>query len=458
MTQRLSFLPILFLLLISISPAQDRTPYDSVAVKIVTTALGENSSIGTLTDLCTTVGARVSGSPQAARAVEWGRKIMEKYGFQNVHLEPVMVPHWVRGPVEEATYAVEGGKEGVRLHIAALGGSVGTPKEGLRGEVVEIRSWEELKKIGSALKGKIAFFSRPMDRTLLTTGQAYGRAVDQRSRGPMEAGRCGAVAAFVRSMTTRMDDVPHTGATDYNDTVPKIPAAAVSTNDAERLSTLLRAGTSVTATLRLSCEILPDAESANVVGELTGTEKPNEIIVVGGHLDSWDKGQGAHDDGAGIVHAIEAAHLLKDLGLAPKRTIRVVLFINEENGLRGGIAYAAVKRPGEKHIAAVESDAGGFMPRGFGVSDSAAWVKLSAFAPAFRPFSADRIVRGGGGADISPLGRTGVPTIGLNVDGQRYFDYHHSDNDTIDKVNERELAYGTATTAILLYILAQEGL
>lgn len=447
-------------LVASVASAGDppRADYDSIAQRIAMTALGQNVAYDLLRELCTTVGGRVAGSPQAAEAVQWTKRTMERYGFANVHTEPVMVPRWVRGNVEDASYAVEGVPGRKLLEIATLGGSVGTLTGGVSGELVEVRSWEELKAVGPSLKGKIVFYNRPMDRSLLFTGWAYGRAVDQRSRGAIEAAKYGAAAAVVRSMTTRLDNVPHTGAMDYVDTIPKIPGIAVSTNDADQLAALLRAGKRVTLTLTLSCQTLPDVESANVVGDLIGSELPNEIVVIGGHLDSWDKGQGAHDDGAGCIHSIEAIRLLKELGLKPKRTIRAVMFMNEEHGLNGGKAYAERLRPGERHMAAIETDAGGFMPQGFGVSDSSAWVKLGGFASAFRQFGADHIVRGGGGADIGPLTRMGVPSIGLMVDGQRYFDYHHSANDVIENVNERELAYGAACVAILAYIIAQEGL
>jgi hypothetical protein len=259
-------------------------------------------------------------------------------------------------------------------------------------------------------------------------------------------------------MTTRVDDFPHTGGMGYVDTVKKIPGVALSTRQSEYLSKLLAAGTRLRIQMKLSAQTLPDVESANVVGELRGTEKPEEVIVVGGHLDSWDIGQGAHDDGAGCVQSIEVLRILKKLGLKPKRTIRAVMFMNEENGSRGGIGYAAKDRPGEKHIAAIESDEGGFMPRGFGIADSAAFRKIAPWAPLFASFGADLIRHGGGGADISPMGPKGVPLMSLIVDTPRYFDSHHSSNDNLGAVNERELALGAAAMAIFSYVMAQEGL
>jgi Zn-dependent M28 family amino/carboxypeptidase len=365
-------------------------------------------------------------------------------------VEQVTVPRWERGTVEEAR--IKGSKS--PLNVCALGGSIGTPPKGITAQVVEVKSFDELHALGDKAKGKIIFFNRPMDRSKITTFEAYGGAVNQRGSGAIEAAKAGGVAALVRSMTTALDDVPHTGGMRYVDSVDKVPAAAVSTVGAERLSALLGKGP-VTLTLKLSCVTKPDAESANVVGELTGTEKPEEVIVIGGHLDSWDKGQGAHDDGKGCT----PSWALRLIGRGAVWGDRVVGFMNEENGLKGGIAYAARPRPGEKHIAALETDAGGFSPRGFGVqADSLVFDKIAKWSYLFEPIDADRIRRGGGGADISELGKLGVPMIGLRVDGQRYFDYHHSANDTIDKVNERELELGAASIAALVYVLAQEGL
>ena len=432
-------------------------PYDSLAQQIVKEALGSNRAYEMLRDLCTTTGHRLSGSPGAAKAVEWTKKKMEELGFDTVWLEPVMVPRWVRGPVEEGYIVLPSGKR-ERLTITALGGSIGTPRQGITAEVVEVKSFGELQKLGEKAKGKIIFFNRPMDRSLVNTFAAYGGAVDQRWAGAMEAAKAGGVAALVRSMTTLLDDKPHTGSMGYVDSIKKVPSAAVSTKGAEHLSALLARGIPVKVRMVLSAQALPDVESANVLGELRGTEKPEEVIVIGGHLDSWDKGQGAHDDGAGCIEAIEALRLLKTLGLKPRRTIRAVMFMNEENGSRGGLAYAEKDRPGEKHVAAIESDEGGFTPHGFGVSDSVAHAKLQRWAPVFKFMDANRIELGGGGADIGPLARKGVPLMSLIVDTHRYFDFHHSDNDTYEAVNERELALGAAAMAIFSYIIAEEGL
>ncbi|HLB01433.1 MAG TPA: M20/M25/M40 family metallo-hydrolase [Bacteroidota bacterium] len=441
-------------------------PYEDVANTIITGGLATGRAYEMLSELTGSMGARPSGSPQANRAILWARQKMFDMGFDSVWLEKLMVPHWVRGPVEEAYIEPMGAGGRIPLKICALGGSVATPGGTLTAEVVEVRSFEELRAMGEKARGKIIFFNRPMDRAKISPFEAYGGAVDQRGQGAVEAAKAGGVAALVRSMTTRLDDVPHTGAMHYADSVENVPAAAVSTVGARLLDSLLSAGKTVRISMRLSCETLPDVEQANVIGEIRGSEFPGEVIVVGGHLDSWDKGTGAHDDGAGCVQSIEALRLIRAAGLRPKRTIRAVLFINEENGLRGGVDYASRVRGVEKHILAIESDAGGFAPRGFGVStdpailamDSAIVEKLARWSYLFAPIDADRIRAGGGGADISPLGRLGVPCVGLRPEAHRYFDYHHSDSDTFDKVNERELELGAAALAILSYVIAQEGL
>jgi Zn-dependent M28 family amino/carboxypeptidase len=457
-----------FLLCTCLAHAQSDAPrpYQDDAKRIITAGLASGLAFPMLKDLTTNVGPRLSGSPQAAKAVEWAEAEMKRLGFDRVWTEKVMVPHWVRGSVEEATLLGDPKLGDVPLTVCALGGSIATPADGVTAEVVEVKTFDELKALGEKAKGKIVFFNRPMDRTKISTGEAYGGAVGQRSQGAVEAAKAGGVAALVRTMSTRIDDVPHTGAMNYADGVVKVPTAALSTLDADWLDSLLQANGTAKIRLRLSCETLPDVESANVIGELVGTEHPEEVIVMGGHLDSWDKGTGAHDDGSGCVQSIEAVRLLKELGYRPKRTIRAVMFMNEENGLRGGKAYAAKVRPGERPIAAIESDAGGFTPRGFGVSADSATLannpdilqNVMRWAYLFEPIDADRIRQGGGGADIGELAKQGAATIGLRVDGHRYFDYHHSNSDTIDKVNEREIELGAVSMAILSYVLAQEGL
>lgn len=434
-------------------------PYLDVASQIIDTALAEGQAYAMLSELCLDIGPRLSGSPEAAAAVEWGRKTMIKAGLENVHLQEITVPHWVRGPIEEAIVIDSPASGTVALNVCALGRSVATPDHGIVGEVLEVHTFEEVQALGSQAQGKIIFYNRAMDPRKINTFSAYSGAVSQRSRGAVEAAKVGAAVVLVRSMTTRLDKVPHTGAMRYDESVPKIPAAAISTVDANFLSKLIKQDGSVKVKLTLSCKTLSDVSSANVIGEIQGSEKPDEVIVVGGHLDSWDKGHGAHDDGAGCVQSIEALRLIKSLRLNPKRTIRAVLFMNEENGVRGGLTYAdSVANYGSKHIAAIESDRGGFTPRGFTVKANENIVdRISDWSYLFESMDASKIRAGYGGVDIDPLNRRfGVPVIGLVVDSHRYFDYHHSDNDTFDKVNERELELGAAAMAILSYVLAME--
>jgi carboxypeptidase Q len=434
--------------------------YTRIAGQLREEGLRRCLSDSLLKELVTRAPHRLSGSAGAAAAVDLTQKMMEEGGFENVRRERVMVPHWERGSVEEAVVVGDTRPEDAALTICALGGSIATPEEGITGEVLEVRSFAELRELGARARGKIIFFNRPFDPTFVNTFAAYGGAVDQRAAGAVEAARAGGVAALVRSMTSATDDVPHTGTMGYNDSIPKIPAAAVSTLDADMLSGMLRAGRTLRIRLKLNCRMLDEAESANVMGEITGAVLPKEIVVVGGHLDSWDKGNGAHDDGAGCVQAIDVLSLIRALGLHPKRTIRAVMFMNEENGLRGGRAYAAApERSGEKHVAAMESDRGGFAPRGFTVhGDSLLVERVRRWAPLFTSLWADRILPGYSGVDVSPLIATGVPGLGLDVETHRYFDYHHSENDTIDKVNPRELEMGAIVEALMCYLIAEEGL
>lgn len=435
-------------------------PPDSVALMMLKWGLSRGESYAMLEELVTKAPHRLSGSQGAAIAVETTRKMMADRGFDNVHLEEIMVPVWVRGPVEEASIvSIAGSVVNQSITICALGGSIAAENDGVTAEVIEVKSFEELHEQKDKAKGKIVFFNRPFDPTHLNTFGSYGGAVDQRSRGASEAAKAGAVAVLVRSMTGRITDVPHTGAMNYVDSIPKIPAAAISTQGAEYLSRLLKSGT-VRVRLRLTCSRLPDAPSANVVGELRGWEKPEEVIVVAGHLDAWDKGQGAHDDGAGCVQAIEALNIIKNLGLKPRRTIRAVMFMNEENGTRGARAYpVAPERAGETHVGAIESDRGGHTPRGITVhGDSLLHARTLRWQPLFELLDAGRIRPGYSGVDIAPLVEKGVPGYGLDPDNHRYFDYHHSDNDTLDKVNPRELELGAIVEALLCWLISEEGL
>ena len=433
--------------------------YGPLAGQLLRAGLGRLGAYCMLERLTSHAAHRLSGSAGADTAVALAKLLMEERGFSNVHLEHIMVPRWERGKTEKAFLEVSGHRKGP-LEVCALGGSIATPEGGITAGVVEVRSFEELERLGSAASGKIIFFNRPMDPSMLNTFEAYGRAVDQRSRGAIQGAKSGGVAVLVRSMTLAIDGVPHTGGMGYQEGVQKIPAAAICTRDAEKLSALLRGGEPLRIGLTLSCRTLPDAPSVNVMGEITGTEKPGEVIVVGGHLDAWDKGAGAHDDGSGCVQAIEALDLIHTLGLKPVRTIRAVMFMNEENGLRGGRGYVADSlRRSENHTAMIESDAGGFAPRGFFVdADSSVRAKVLRWKPVMETVNAGRLLAGRSGADISPMVATGVPGFGLDPENHRYFDYHHSDKDTPDKVNPRELEMGAVAEALLAFIIAQEGL
>ncbi|MBX3111572.1 MAG: M20/M25/M40 family metallo-hydrolase [Fimbriimonadaceae bacterium] len=402
-----------------------------------------------LTELTTKVGGRMSGSANAAKAVAWGQATMTRLGFQNVHLVPCMVPHWVRGDVESCVARTRTGR--MDLKVCALGTSPGTPAAGVTAEVVEVRSLDEVVRLGDKLKGKIVFYNRPF-RPELIDGQ-YGDAGDQRFQGPATAAKVGAVATLVRSLTQFVDDYPHTGTTRD----PKIPCAALSTLASDRLSAALRKGP-VKVTLKLSCKNLPDVPSASVVGEVTGSESPDDVVVMGGHLDSWDLATGAHDDGAGVCQAIEALRVIKACGLKPKRTVRVVLFMDEEIGGRGAEAYfEAAKAGGQRHLAGIESDSGGFNPRSFS-TDFADRSKLETWLEDLRPFGIERLEAGGGGADVAPLAKIGATQFGLSPDIQRYFDYHHSAKDTLDKVHPRELEMGALAMAALAWRISEDGL
>jgi hypothetical protein len=412
--------------------------------------------------LTTKIGGRLSGSPAAAQAVVWTKMVMEQYGFDAVWLQPVMVPHWVRGQKEIGNIRLSNGKS-EDVNVCALGNAIGTGPGGILAEVIEVKKLSELKDLGEQnIKGKIVFFNRPMDPKLINTFAAYGGAGDQRGSGPSEAAKYGAVGVVVRSLGSNVDENPHTGATNYKDGIPKIPAIAISTLHAELLSKSLVEDKSLKFYFETHCEMLDDVRSFNVVGQIKGSQFPNEIIDVGGHLDSWDLAQGAHDDGAGCVQSIEVLRIFKVMGYKPKRTIRAVMFMNEENGLRGGREYAEqAKVKNENHIAAIESDAGGFTPRGFsigrGVSEEIK-AKIANWKPLLEPYGLTDIGRPGGGADIGPLAAQGTVTIGFLPDSQRYFDYHHTPIDTFDKVNKRELELGAASMASLVYLIDQYGL
>ncbi len=420
--------------------------------------LTKGKSYEMLDHLSNKIGGRLSGSPQSLQAVEWGKRTMEFLGFDKVWLQEVMVPHWVRGDKEQAKIFSQ--KEKVDVRICALGNSIGTGTKGISAAVVEVKNFKDLEKLGRKnIEGKIVFFNRAFDATNITTGAAYGGAVDQRGSGAVEAAKYGAVGVVVRSMTFAMDDHPHTGAMHYEDSVTKIPACAISTLGANKLSDAIKLDAQTKFYFRQTCEMLPDEKSFNVVGEIKGSAFPDEIIVVGGHLDSWDNGDGASDDGTGIVQSIEALRLFKVLGIRPKRTIRAVLFMYVENGMKGGLKYGELaSKNNAKHIAAIESDGGGFTPRSFGVDDENALQKMQPWVQLLKQYGILEISKGWGGVDISPLKKEGAVLIGYTCDSQRYFDYHHSEIDTFDKVNKRELELGTGCIAALIWLISEYGL
>ncbi|HAS57002.1 MAG TPA: peptidase M28 family protein [Algoriphagus sp.] len=428
--------------------------------KIFNYELTEGETYENLRYLCKEIGNRISGSPQAAAAVEYTKQLMESYGFDTVYLQPVMVPHWVRGGKEQAKVLNSSKLGAVDLNVLALGNSRGTGPNGLVGEVVEVYGIEGLRKLGEQVKGKIVFFNQPMDPTLINTFQAYGGANGQRGSGAAEAAKYGAVAVLVRSLTNRVDDFPHTGNQRYNPDYPEIPALAISTKDAELLSSLLKGQKDLKVYLQNNSMMKEEVLSYNVIGEIRGSEKPEEIIAVGGHLDSWDVGEGAHDDGAGCMQAIEVLRIYKEMGWKPKRTLRAVMWMNEENGLRGGQEYAKVaKAKGEKHIAAIESDAGGFIPLGFSSSGTEVQrSKLASWRDLFTPYNIWKFDVPGGGADIGPLRDQGPILIGLHPDSQRYFNYHHTAADVFEVVDQRELELGAAAMTALVYLIEQEGM
>lgn len=392
------------------------------------------------------IGARISGSPQARQAVDWAYATMSALQPDSIYLQPVTVPHWVRGAKETATI------EDVQLDICALGGSIAA---NLTAPVVEIRSWAELEK--ADVKGKIVFYNRPMDAREVETFKAYLGAVDQRAQGAIAAARKGAVAALTRSLTLARDDYPHTGAMSYDPAVKKIPAAALSTNSADRLSAILKARPAATLFLRMYCEQLPDEVSYNVIAELKGTRYPHEFVTVGAHLDSWDLGEGASDDGTGVVQVMEILRLFKQTGLQPARTLRFILYMNEEAGAHGGVQYAkeAAAR-NETHIAAIESDAGGFAPRGFRID--APDAQLQAWAQLLAPYKAGGLQLQQRGVDLVPMKGQAKALLSLDCDDSRLFYIHHSVLDTYDKVNPREVAMGAGTMAAMAALLCKYGL
>jgi len=454
----MKYLSYLIIITFSVSlNSQNTNDYSVFIDKIYDEALSNGYSYEWLDYLSNQIGGRLSGSINYDRSVKWGMDELKMINLDTVWLQPVMIPKWVRGAPEYAHIESSPGNT-ISVPIAALGGSISTPSIGISANVIEVKNFNELKLIGKdSIAGKIIFYNRPMDPTLINTFQAYGGSVNQRTQGAVEAAKLGAIGVIVRSMTTSLDDYPHTGSMYYEGLSlnQRIPAAAISTNGAELLSSMLSLNPNIKFFYRQNSKNFPDVLSHNVIAQINGSEKPDEIIIVGGHLDSWDLGDGSHDDGAGIVQSMEVLRILKDLNYSPKRTIRVVLFANEENGLRGGTKYAEeAKLNNEKHFFALESDAGGFTPRGFSFDTSDKEFKtIKKFENLFVKYGMNNFFIGGSGADIGPLKNGEVILAGLRPDSQRYFDYHHAASDTFDKINKRELELGAAAMTALVYLL-----
>ncbi|NBT88822.1 MAG: peptidase M28 family protein [Flavobacteriaceae bacterium] len=441
--------------------AQESAPDEQMLRKIYDMALTDGKAYDWLDHLSNEIGGRLSGSLEAEKAVQYTKEVMQEIGLDSVWLQPVMVPKWTRGVPEYSYIETAPGISSV-VNVCALGGSVSTPDGGLKAEVIEVKGIEELEVLGKeAIEGKIVFYNRPMQANLIHTFEAYGGCVDQRYSGAKEAAKYGAVGVVVRSMNLRQDDLPHTGAMSYDDlpVSKRIPACAISTNDANYLSTALKLKPDLLFYFNQTCRVFPDVQSYNVIGEIRGSEFPNNYMVVGGHLDSWDLGDGSHDDGAGCVQSIEVLRLLKKINYKPRHSIRVVMFMNEENGLRGGRKYAEeaqIKK--ENHVFALESDSGGFTPRGFSIdADADNMDQIQSWVPLFKPYLIHYFEPGGSGADIGPLKKEGMVLAGLRPDSQRYFDHHHASNDTFDAVNKRELELGAATMTSLIYLMDKYG-
>jgi hypothetical protein len=445
--------------------------YRATANKLIDAALADKDGYDKLAYLCDRIGNRLSGSESLERAVKWSEETMKRDGLSNVRLIPVKVPHWVRGAESVRMIA----PENKPLHMLGLGMSVGTPPGGITADVVVVSNFDELAKLGQAgIRGKIVLFN--------AIYEGYGQTVTYRSNGPSRAAALGAVAVLVRSITPLNMQIPHTGALTYDDAQPKIPAAAITLEDAMMLARFYAAKVPIRVTLEMSAHLEPDADSFDVMAEIPGRDLPGEVVVLGGHLDSWDVGRGAQDDGSGIIASLQAVALIKKLGLQPRRTIRVVFWVNEENGGRGGQAYRAWLKANESgdristHVAAIEMDGGAEAPKGFGYgaegggrgrrgatsatptptspAEQASMTTLLQIGKLLDRIGAGQITRGGGGSDIAPITRDGVPSLGLTTTGAHYFDWHHTEADTLDKVNLDDFRKNIATLAVMSYVLA----
>jgi carboxypeptidase Q len=462
---KISGIAIFLVFLLSCQPKPEanwqKNDADQKMVKAIFDEIMDNGkAYDDLRELSYDIGHRLSGSEGADKAVLWSKAKMEGYGYDNVFLQEVMVPHWERGSKE--SFKILGSSEGdISLKLLAIGGSIATPKKGIRAEVIRLESVNDLEKVGKEkIEGKIVFFDGKFNQKYMVPGQAYGETGRQRFEGAFKARDYGALAVVIRALSSKADDFPHTGGGRYEKDGKDIPSGSLSYIGADKLAEILEKDGKVTVEVKINSQWHEDKLSHNVIGELKGSEHPDKYIMVCGHLDSWDVGHGAHDDGSGCVQSIEALRVLKKLGYKPRHTLRAVMMMNEENGLRGGNKYAKIaKEKNEVHIAAMESDAGGFSPRGFGVTASDESIEMMRnWLAYFDPITINYIRKGGGGADIGPLNREmGTPTIGLLPDPQRYFDFHHTENDLFEFVNKRELHLGAASMAAMIYLIDKYG-
>lgn len=449
---------VLFLLAGSVASVCAQSD-SSMLENIYSKSFTDGKAYDNLRYLTKTIGNRIAGSDKAEQAVLWSKSLMDSLPFDKVYLQAVDVPYWDRGKKEEAYIS----SSKAPLQVLALGGSVATPTQGLSAEVVEVELLSELRQRGEAVRGKIVFVNKPWDESIVETGVAYGLNSSQRSRGPAEAAKLGAVAYLFRSLSSStVDDFPHTGGTRYVAGIDSIPAIAISAVSAQRLSAALKANPRDKVFLKNNSAWKGSVKTHNVIAEWRGSEKPEEIITIGGHIDSWDVGEGAHDNGTGTMGTLDAIRTLMELGYKPKHTIRLVFYMNEENGVQGAIKYGeAAKANAEKIVAAIESDAGGFAPRGFDIKSSAAalqWIQQR-WKPLFeQKFWVSRFLEGSPGVDSGVWGQHFPNTVMFNFrpDPHRYFDIHHTDKDVFEAVDRRELQSGVAALASLLYLVDQQ--
>ena len=439
--------------------SQDSQQEDSLMIsRIYEHALTKGKAYNNLEYLTQEIGPRIAGSPKVQEAVNWSKGLMEEIGFDSVYLQPLSLRYWDRGEPEVA-YMVDGSN--TPLSVLALGGSVATPAAGLEAEVIEVDLLDELEEYGDAVKGKIVFVNKPWDETLIESGQAYGKNSSQRFHGPVKAAEKGAIGYLFRSLSSSVDDYAHTGGTRYSEEVDSIPAMAISALSANRLSDALKENPNLKVFMKQNSAWKGEVETHNLIAEWTGQEHPERIITIGAHIDSWDVGEGAHDNGTGTMGILDAIATLKELGYTPKNTIRIIYYMNEENGVTGSIEYGErALEKGEDLIAAIESDAGGFAPRGFNIHSNASQLAFiqANWQPLFEPYLVHYFKKGSPGVDSGVWGKHFPDAIMFNFkpDPHRYFGLHHSKKDVFEAVDKRELQSGVASIASLLYLLDQD--